>query len=165
MKTYQNQQPSILCDFTVVACWYFQMGFDKVAITTALQALVSCCHFIVDEILVSVRRMPCLVLYLLHFIYCYFHCNFLLHTQVYTWLRSKPNDAAKYVGGSVGDDSSNSTGSHHKHGPYSHHCHHGKNREKEISQLYLENNRLNEARLRLRRLVHQSISDILDPSR
>jgi hypothetical protein len=32
------------------------MGFDKLALATALQALVTCCHFIVDEILTSVSQ-------------------------------------------------------------------------------------------------------------
>ena len=38
------------------------MGFDKLALATALQALVTCCHFIVDEILTSVSPRSAVVI-------------------------------------------------------------------------------------------------------
>jgi hypothetical protein len=59
-----------------------QMGYDRVALSTALQALVTCCHFVIDAILTSVSR--CSYYTMVTRIYC--RC---IHAKVYSWLRSR----------------------------------------------------------------------------
>jgi hypothetical protein len=110
------------------------MGYDRIALSTALQALVTCCHFVVDAVLTSVRL-------------CQFSSvavrrlrNYV--AQVYGWLRSRSPEthSIQLSGGIVALDSV------------------GKAEDDTLIAS-------NKARLKLRRLAHQAISDILDPSR
>lgn len=79
------------------------MGYSKYALSVGHQALVSCCHFVVDEILMT----------------------------MYPWLGPpmKKTKSSKGI------------------------------------KLTKKNDLIGSLRLQLRRLIHQSISDIVDPSR
>lgn len=91
------------------------MGRSKFALVIGRQALISCCHYIVDEVL----------------------------AMVYPWFAVVPDEEEK-------PKAANRRSRHEPH-PY--------------DNLSVAHISIKELNLRLRRLVHQSISDLIDPAR